>query len=126
MANPTNLKYSKEHEWVLIEGNIATIGITDYAQNELGEIVFVEVETIDETLEQNEVFGSVEAVKTVSELFMPIAGKVIELNAALEDKPELLNEAPYGEGWIIKVEMTNPSQADALMSADEYEALIGA
>ncbi len=126
MANPTNLKYSKEHEWVLIEGNIATIGITDYAQNELGEIVFVEVETIDETLEQNEVFGSVEAVKTVSELFMPIAGKVIELNAALEDKPELLNEAPYGEGWIIKVEMTDPSQADALMSADEYEALIGA
>lgn len=126
MANPTNLKYSKEHEWVLIEGNVATIGITDYAQNELGEIVFVEVETIDETLEQNEVFGSVEAVKTVSELFMPIAGKVIELNAALEDKPELLNEAPYGEGWIIKVEMTDPSQADALMSADEYEALIGA
>lgn len=126
MANPTNLKYSKEHEWVLIEGNVATIGITDYAQNELGEIVFVEVETIDETLEQNEVFGSVEAVKTVSELFMPIAGKVIELNAALEDKPELLNEAPYGEGWIIKVEMTDPLQADALMSADEYEALIGA
>jgi glycine cleavage system H protein len=126
MANPTNLKYSKEHEWVLIEGNIATIGITDYAQNELGEIVFVEVETIDETLEQNEVFGSVEAVKTVSELFMPIAGKVIELNAAIEDKPELLNEAPYGEGWIIKVEMTDASQADALMSAEEYEALIGA
>ncbi len=126
MANPTNLKYSKEHEWVLIEGNIATIGITDYAQNELGEIVFVEVETIDETLEQNEVFGSVEAVKTVSELFMPIAGKVIELNAAIEDKPELLNESPYGEGWIIKVEMTDASQADALMSAEEYEALIGA
>lgn len=126
MANPTNLKYSKEHEWVLIEGNIATIGITDYAQNELGEIVFVEVETIDETLEQNEVFGSVEAVKTVSELFMPVAGKVIEFNASLEDKPELLNEAPYGEGWIIKIEMTDASQANALMSAQEYEALIGA
>lgn len=126
MANPTNLKYSKEHEWVLIEGNIATIGITEYAQNELGEIVFVEVETIDETLEQNEVFGSVEAVKTVSELFMPVAGKVIEFNTSLEDKPELLNEAPYGEGWIIKIEMTDASQADALMSAQEYEALIGA
>ena len=125
MNIPTNLKYTKEHEWVRVEGNTAVIGVTDYAQSELGEIVFVEVETVGETLEEGEVFGTVEAVKTVSELFMPISGSVEEVNAALEDAPELVNNDPYGDGWMIKVAMTDPSQADQLLSADEYAALIG-
>ena len=125
MNIPTNLKYTKEHEWVRVEGNTAVIGVTDYAQSELGEIVFVEVETVGETLEEGEVFGTVEAVKTVSELFMPVSGIVEEVNAALEDAPELVNNDPYGDGWMIKVAMTDPSQADQLLSADEYAALIG-
>lgn len=125
MNIPTNLKYTKEHEWVRVEGNTAVIGITDYAQGELGEIVFVEVETVGENLEEGSVFGTVEAVKTVSELFMPVAGSVDEVNAALEDAPELVNNDPYGEGWMIKVTMSDEAQLDQLLSAAEYAALIG-
>jgi len=119
-----NLKYTKDHEWALIEGDIAIIGITDFAQKELGDIVFVEIETVDETLAQEEIFGTVEAVKTVSDLFMPLGGEIIEKNPALEDSPELINKDPYGEGWMIKVKMLNPSEANNLLSAAEYKALI--
>ena len=125
MNIPTNLKYTKEHEWVRVEGTTAVIGITDYAQSELGEIVFVEVETVGENLEEGAVFGTVEAVKTVSELFMPVAGTVEELNPALEDAPELVNSDPYGEGWMIKVTLSDAAQLDQLLSADDYAALIG-
>lgn len=125
MNIPTNLKYTKEHEWVRVEGTTAVIGITDYAQGELGEIVFVEVETVGENLEEGAVFGTVEAVKTVSELFMPVAGTVEELNPALEDAPELVNSDPYGEGWMIKVTLSDAAQLDQLLSAEEYAALIG-
>lgn len=124
MNLPENLKYTKDHEWALIEGNIATIGITDFAQKELGDIVFVEIETVDETLAQEEIFGTVEAVKTVSDLFMPLGGEIIEKNPALEDSPELINKDPYGEGWMIKVKMLNPADANNLLSAAEYKALI--
>lgn len=125
MNIPTNLKYTKEHEWIRVEGNTAVIGITDYAQGELGEIVFVEVETVGESLEEGTVFGTVEAVKTVSELFMPIAGTVEEVNPALEDAPELVNNDPYGEGWMIRVTMSDVAQAGQLLSAEEYASLIG-
>lgn len=129
MASPANLKYTKEHEWVLIEENIATIGITDHAQSELGEIVYVEVETLNEQLNKNEIFGTVEAVKTTSDLFMPLSGKVIEFNKELdeseEDNPAAINEDPYGKGWVIKIELSDTSEIDGLMSADEYEAEIG-
>lgn len=124
MNLPENLKYTKDHEWALIEGDIATIGITDFAQKELGDIVFVEIETVDETLAQEEIFGTVEAVKTVSDLFMPLGGEIIEKNPALEDSPELINKDPYGEGWMIKVKMLNPAEANNLLSAAEYKALI--
>jgi glycine cleavage system H protein len=125
MNIPTNLKYTKEHEWIRVEGNTAVIGITDYAQGELGEIVFVEVETVGESLEEGTVFGTVEAVKTVSELFMPVAGTVEEVNPALEDAPELVNNDPYGEGWMIRVTMSDVAQAGQLLSAEEYASLIG-
>jgi glycine cleavage system H protein len=125
MNIPTNLKYTKEHEWIRVEGNTAVIGITDYAQGELGEIVFVEVETVGETLEEGTVFGTVEAVKTVSELFMPVGGVVEEVNPALEDAPELVNNDPYGEGWMIKITLADAAQVDQLMTAEEYAALIG-
>jgi len=125
MNIPTNLKYTKEHEWIRVEGDQAYIGITEYAQGELGEIVFVEVETIGETLDEGEVFGTVEAVKTVSELFMPVSGTVEELNAALEDAPELVNSDPYGDGWMIKIALSDAAQVEKLLSADEYAALIG-
>lgn len=129
MANPDNLKYTKEHEWVAIEGNIATIGITDHAQSELGEIVYVEVETVGEEVGKDEVFGTVEAVKTTSDLFMPLSGKVIEFNSELDesegDNPALVNEDAYGEGWIIKVEISDESEIEDLMSAEEYGALVG-
>ena len=125
MNLPSELKYTKEHEWVRIEGDTATVGITDYAQNELGEIVFVEVETVGETLNQDEVFGSVEAVKTVSELFMPITGEVLEYNEALNDAPELVNDDPYGDGWIIKIKVSNTKQIEKLLSAEAYAAAIG-
>lgn len=124
MNLPAELKYTKEHEWVRIDGDVATIGITDFAQSELGDIVYVEVETLDETLNQDEVFGSVEAVKTVSDLFLPLSGEIIEFNEGLEDDPELVNTDPYNEGWMIKLKISDASQIDGLMSADDYKALI--
>ena len=126
MSVPANLKYTKEHEWVRVEGDVAYVGITDYAQSELGEIVFVEVETVGESLKATEVFGTVEAVKTVSELFLPIDGEVLEFNNELEDAPEVVNEDPYGKGWMVKLSVSDASQLDTLLSADEYQALIGA
>jgi len=125
MNVPAELKYTKDHEWIKIDGDVATIGITDFAQGELGDIVYIEVETEGETLANEEVFGTVEAVKTVSDLFMPLAGEVIEFNEALEGNPEAVNSDAYGEGWMIKVKMSNPSDADALLSAEAYEAIIG-
>jgi len=121
MNIPDNLKYTKEHEWILLEGDIATVGITDFAQQELGDIVYVEVDTEGEELDQDEVFGTIEAVKTVSDLFVPVAGEVLEFNEALEDEPELINKDPYGKGWIIKMKVSNPTDADALLDADEYQ-----
>ena len=120
-----NLKYTKDHEWVSVEGNIATVGITDFAQSELGDIVYVEVETLDETLNKDEVFGTVEAVKTVSDLFLPMSGKIVEFNESLSDAPESINESPYEQGWIIKVEVSNPDQINELLNSDDYSALIG-
>ncbi|KAB1069700.1 glycine cleavage system protein GcvH [Tamlana haliotis] len=126
MNIPSELKYTKDHEWVKLDGDIATIGVTDFAQSELGDIVYVEVETLDETLEADEIFGTVEAVKTVSDLFLPLSGEIIEFNESLEDEPENVNSDPYGAGWMIKVKCSEVSQAEGLMSADEYKALIGA
>ncbi len=120
MSVPQNLKYTKDHEWVSVDGDIATIGITNFAQGELGDIVYVEIETVGETLEQEEVFGSVEAVKTVSDLFMPLSGEIIEFNEALESNPELVNSDPYGEGWMIKVKISDGSELDSLLSAEVY------
>ena len=122
MNTPTNLKYSKDHEWVKVEGNIATIGITDFAQSQLGDIVFVDIQTEGEELEAGEVFGAIEAVKTVADGLMPISGKVIEVNAELEGAPESVNSDPYGAGWMIKVEMSNPAEYDELLDAAAYEA----
>ncbi len=124
MNIPSNLKYSKDHEWVRVEGDMAYIGITDFAQSELGEIVIVDITTEGETLAREAVFGSIEAVKTVSDLFMPVGGEVSEVNPKLEDNPELVNSDPYGEGWMIKVKMTNPSEAGNLLDAEAYKALI--
>lgn len=126
MNIPAELKYTKDHEWVQVNGDVVTIGITDFAQSELGDIVYVEVETLDETLEADEVFGTVEAVKTVSDLFLPVSGEIIEFNEALEDEPESVNTDPYGDGWMIKVKCSDVSQIEGLMSADDYKALIGA
>lgn len=125
MKIPEELKYTKDHEWVTIEKGIATIGITDFAQKELGDIVYVDVDTLDESLDAEEVFGSIEAVKTVSDLFMPVAGEVIEFNEVLEDQPELVNSDPYGEGWIIKVKTTDTNEAN-LLDAKAYKEVIGA
>jgi glycine cleavage system H protein len=125
MNAPANLKYTKEHEWVRVEGNEAYVGITDYAQSELGEIVFVEVETVGETLELGEVFGTVEAVKTVSDLFIPVSGEILEFNSKLEDAPELVNDDPYGKGWMVKISIADASQLDELLSAEAYAELIG-
>jgi len=125
MNIPSNLKYTKEHEWIRVEGEVAYVGITDYAQGELGEIVFVEIETVGETLAENATFGSVEAVKTVSDLFMPMSGEILEMNAALEDHPELVNNDPYGDGWMIKVAVNDLAELDTLLDAAAYEALIG-
>ena len=124
MNHPENLMYTSEHEWVKIDNNIATVGITDFAQGELGDIIFLEFPEIDEEFNEGDVFGTIEAVKTVSDLFMPITGKVIEVNPSLEDKPELVNEDPYGEGWIIKVHITEESQIDGLLSPSDYKNLI--
>jgi glycine cleavage system H protein len=125
MNVPANLKYTKDHEWISIDGDVATIGITDFAQSELGDIVFVEIETVGETLACEEVFGSVEAVKTVSDLFMPVSGEILEFNTALEANPEAVNSDAYGEGWMIKVKISNPSEVEALLDAAAYQALIG-
>ena len=126
MNIPADLKYTKDHEWVKVEGNIATIGITHFAQSELGDIVYVDVDTLNETIEKEEVFGSVEAVKTVSDLFMPITGEIIEINEALADVPEKVNTDPYGEGWMIKISISDASQIKELLSAAAYAELIGA
>jgi glycine cleavage system H protein len=126
MNIPSELKYTKDHEWVKIDGDIATVGITDFAQSELGDIVYVEVETLDETLDKEEVFGTVEAVKTVSDLFLPLSGEIVEFNEALEDEPEKVNSDPYGDGWMVKIKISEPSEVEGLMTADDYKALIGA
>lgn len=125
MNFPDNLKYTKEHEWLKVEGDIAVIGITEFAQSELGDIVFVDIQTAGENLGQNDVFGTVEAVKTVSDLYMPIAGEVTEVNSSLENSPEAVNNDPYGAGWMVKVKMSDPSQVNALMSAADYAAMVG-
>lgn len=125
MNIPSNLKYSADHEWVRVEGEVAYVGITDFAQSQLGDIVFIDVATEGETLEQNEVFGSIEAVKTVSDAFLPVSCEILEFNEALNDAPETVNKDPYNEGWIIKVKLTNPSELNSLMTAEAYKALVG-
>jgi len=125
MNVPSNLKFTKDHEWIRVEGDIAVIGITDFAQHELGDIVYVEIETIGESLGKEEVFGSVEAVKTVSDLFMPISGEILELNENLEGNPELVNTDPYNEGWMVKVKITDASELDSLLDSEGYKELIG-
>ena len=126
MNIPAELKYTKDHEWISIEGDIATVGITDFAQKELGDIVYVEVETLDQTLNKDEVFGTVEAVKTVSDLFLPLSGEIIEFNDSLESSPEKVNTDPYGDGWMVKVKISNIDEIDTLLSSEDYKALIGA
>ena len=126
MNVPTDLKYTKDHEWVKVDGDIVTVGITDFAQGELGDIVYVEVDTLDEELEADAVFGTVEAVKTVSDLFLPLAGEIIEFNESLEDEPEKVNTDPYGEGWMVKVKVNDTSDLEGLLSAEDYKALISA
>ncbi|WP_136481534.1 glycine cleavage system protein GcvH [Cognatitamlana onchidii] len=126
MNIPSELKYTKDHEWVKLDGDVATVGITDFAQSELGDIVYVEVETLDETLEADEVFGTVEAVKTVSDLFLPLSGEIIEFNEALEDEPESVNSDPYGAGWMIKIKCSDASQFENLMTDTDYKTLVGA
>ncbi|MFT3737644.1 MAG: glycine cleavage system protein GcvH [Breznakibacter sp.] len=125
MSIPKDLKYTKDHEWIRVEGNIAVVGITDFAQGELGDIVFVEIETVGEAVAKEEVFGTIEAVKTVSDLYMPVTGKVLEMNPALDNQPELVNKDPYGEGWMIKIEVENADELKSLLSADQYADLIG-
>jgi len=125
MSIPANLKYTQEHEWIRVEGTTAYVGVTDFAQSELGEVVYLDVKTVNETLESGEMFGVIEAVKTLSDLFMPVSGKVLEFNSKLEQTPEIVNEDPYGEGWIIKIEMSDVSQLDNLLSDEAYQALIG-
>ena len=126
MNTPSNLKYTKDHEWVKVEGNVVTVGITDFAQGELGDIVYVEVDNLDETLDSEAVFGTVEAVKTVSDLFMPVAGEIIEFNESLEEEPEKVNEDPYGDGWMIKIRLTDSTELDSLLSSEDYKSLVGA
>ena len=125
MEIPLNLKYTKDHEWISIDGNIATVGITDFAQRELGDIVYIEIETMGETLNADDVFGTVEAVKTVSDLFLPMTGKIIEFNESLDSSPEDVNTDPYGSGWMVKIEIENIGELDNLLSADQYKELIG-
>ncbi len=125
MNIPSELKYTKDHEWVRVEGGTAVVGITDFAQSQLGDIVFVDVATVGETIAQHDIFGTIEAVKTVSDLFCPVGGEVTEFNTALDDAPDAVNKDPYGEGWIIKVKMSDAAQVDGLLTADQYKALIG-
>ena len=124
MSIPAELKYTKDHEWVRMDGDIAIVGITAFAQGELGDIVYVEIETVGESLEREEVFGSIEAVKTVSDLFMPLSGEILELNEALEGNPELVNSDPYGEGWMVKIKVSNPSELNELLGAEDYTGLV--
>jgi glycine cleavage system H protein len=124
MNVPGNLLYTKDHEWLRVEGNMAYIGVTDFAQGELGDIVFIEIETVGETLAKEEVFGTIEAVKTVSDMFMPVSGEVLEVNPALEETPDVVNKDPYGNGWIVKIKITNPSEVNDLLSAEKYTALL--
>ena len=125
MNFPANLKYSKDHEWLRVEGNDAFIGITEFAQGELGDIVFVDIGTRGDTLDKEAVFGTIEAVKTVSDLFMPVGGKVVEVNSKIDTNPELVNKDPYGDGWLVKITLTNPAEASGLMSADDYKKMVG-
>ncbi len=124
MNIPANLKYTNDHEWVMIDGNIATIGITDFAQSQLGDIVFVDVQTVGETLSKSEVFGAIEAVKTVADALMPLTGKIIEFNESLENDPESVNKDPYGAGWMVKVEISDPSEVESLLDAEAYKAIL--
>jgi glycine cleavage system H protein len=126
MNIPAELKYTKDHEWIKIDGDVATVGITDFAQSELGDIVYVEVDTLDEALEKEAVFGTVEAVKTVSDLFLPLTGEIIEFNESLEDEPEKVNSDPYGDGWMVKIRFTNPDEVEELLSDADYKELVGA
>jgi len=126
MNVPSNLKYTKDHEWILIDGDVATVGITEFAQGELGDIVYVEVETLDETMDIEEVFGTVEAVKTVSDLYLPLSGEIIEFNDSLESEPEKVNTDPYGKGWMIKIKMSNPDEVAQLLDDEGYKEIIGA
>jgi glycine cleavage system H protein len=123
MKIPENLKYTKDHEWLRVEGNEGFVGVTDFAQSELGDIVYIEVETVGETIEKEETFGTIEAVKTVSDMFMPVSGEVIEFNTALEAKPELINKDPYGEGWVVKIKITKPEEVNELLSPEKYSTL---
>lgn len=125
MNVPDNLKYTKDHEWIRVEGDVAYVGVTDFAQGELGDIVYVEIDTVGETLDAEEVFGTIEAVKTVSDLFMPVAGEILEVNGGLESNPETVNSDPYGEGWMVKIKLTDSGQIDGLLTADDYKAEIG-
>ena len=125
MNFPDDLKYTKDHEWIKTDGDVATVGITDFAQNELGDIVYIEVNTVGETLEQEETFGTIEAVKTVSDLFMPVSGEVIEFNEELEGSPDVVNQDPYGNGWIVKIKLSDPSELDALLDVEKYKELVG-
>jgi glycine cleavage system H protein len=124
MNVPGNLLYTKDHEWLRIEGNIGYVGVTDFAQGELGDIVFIEIETVGETLAKEEVFGTIEAVKTVSDMFMPVSGEILELNPALEESPDVVNKDPYGKGWMVKIRITNPSETSSLMTPDQYKAIL--
>jgi len=126
MNIPENLKYTKDHEWIKLDGDVAVVGITDFAQGELGDIVFVEIETVGETLSQGDVFGTIEAVKTVSDMFIPVSGEVIEVNPKIEDSPEVVNKDPYGDGWLIKIKVNNPSELDSLLDAAAYKGHISA
>ncbi|MFN8211354.1 MAG: glycine cleavage system protein GcvH [Bacteroidales bacterium] len=126
MNVPGNLKYTKDHEWLRVEGDVAYVGVTDFAQGELGDIVFIEIETVGETLNKEEVFGTIEAVKTVSDMFMPVGGELLEKNPAIDDTPDVVNKDPYGSGWMVKIRMTNPAEAGELLTPDQYKKLIGA
>jgi glycine cleavage system H protein len=124
MNVPANLLYTKDHEWLRIEGDFGYVGVTDFAQGELGDVVFVEIETLGETLKKEEVFGTIEAVKTVSDMFMPVGGEILEVNPALEDSPEIVNKDPYGKGWMVRIKITDPSEASGLLNAEKYQALL--
>ena len=124
MNVPQNLLYTKDHEWLRVEGDIAFIGVTDFAQGELGDVVFIEIETLGETLEKEEVFGTIEAVKTVSDMFMPVGGEIVEVNSALEETPDVVNKDPYGKGWMVKIKITDPSQTSLLLTPEKYKALL--